>query len=73
MLLQVKELEDSVTQLLEASENCTHFSSVVQSVGNNYQPGEEVPVYFLHSKFLLMCAKFLHSILLKQLTLYLTN
>uniref|UniRef100_A0A5B7BW82 Putative E3 SUMO-protein ligase MMS21 isoform X1 n=1 Tax=Davidia involucrata TaxID=16924 RepID=A0A5B7BW82_DAVIN len=38
----VKELEDGVIQLLEASEDCTHFSSAIQSVGNNYQLGAEL-------------------------------
>lgn len=44
MLLQVSELEAAVIQLLEASEDCMHFSSAVQSVGNVYQLGEEVPI-----------------------------
>ncbi|KAL6999569.1 hypothetical protein U1Q18_000728 [Sarracenia purpurea var. burkii] len=42
-LLVVRELEDGLLQLLAASEDCTHFSSAIQSVGNGYQPGEEVP------------------------------
>ncbi|KAA8526804.1 hypothetical protein F0562_008967 [Nyssa sinensis] len=38
----VKELEDVVIQLLDASEECAHFSSAIQSIGNNYQPGAEL-------------------------------
>ncbi|XP_059662678.1 E3 SUMO-protein ligase MMS21 [Cornus florida] len=38
----VKELEDGVIQLLETSEDCMHFSSVIQLVGNGYQPREEL-------------------------------
>ncbi|XP_058221585.1 E3 SUMO-protein ligase MMS21 isoform X1 [Rhododendron vialii] len=37
----VKELEDGVLQLLAASEDCTHLSTAIQSVGNGYQPREE--------------------------------
>ncbi|CAK9179347.1 unnamed protein product [Ilex paraguariensis] len=36
----VKELEASFIELLESSEDCTHFSSAIQSFGNGYQPGE---------------------------------
>ncbi|KAK4492957.1 hypothetical protein RD792_000284 [Penstemon davidsonii] len=38
----VKELEDGVIQLLKASDECTHLSNAIQSVGNEYQPGEEL-------------------------------
>ncbi|KAF8409178.1 hypothetical protein HHK36_005252 [Tetracentron sinense] len=37
----VKELEDAVVELLTASDDCTHFSSAVQSVGNGYHLGDE--------------------------------
>lgn len=43
MFLQVKELEDAALQLLAASEDCSHLSTAIQSVGNGYQPREEVP------------------------------
>ncbi|MCL7040491.1 hypothetical protein MKW94_023204, partial [Papaver nudicaule] len=36
----VKELEDAVIELLKKSNECAHFSSAVQTVGNSYQPGE---------------------------------
>ncbi|KAI3888763.1 hypothetical protein MKX03_013931 [Papaver bracteatum] len=36
----VKELEDAVIELLKTSNDCAHFSSAVQTVGNSYQPGE---------------------------------
>lgn len=42
MFLQVRDLEDAAVELLEASEDCTHLSSVIQSLGNEYQPGPEV-------------------------------
>ncbi|KAK2996997.1 hypothetical protein RJ639_024995 [Escallonia herrerae] len=38
---KVKELEDAVIQLLEASEDCMHLSSAVQAIGNGYEPGEQ--------------------------------
>ncbi|XP_073299197.1 E3 SUMO-protein ligase MMS21 [Primulina huaijiensis] len=37
----VKKLEDGVLELLEASDNCTHLSNAIQSVGNEFQPGVE--------------------------------
>lgn len=37
----VRDLEDAAVELLEASEDCTHLSSVIQSLGNEYQPGPE--------------------------------
>ncbi|KAE9458080.1 hypothetical protein C3L33_10013, partial [Rhododendron williamsianum] len=40
-LLAVKELEDAALQLLAASEDCSHLSTAIQSVGNGYQPREE--------------------------------
>ncbi|KAK9674469.1 hypothetical protein RND81_12G234700 [Saponaria officinalis] len=39
---EVKELEDAVLELLHANEECESFSSVMQSVGDNYQPGTEL-------------------------------
>ncbi|OVA11217.1 E3 SUMO-protein ligase Nse2 (Mms21) [Macleaya cordata] len=39
---RVKELEDAVVELLASSDDCTHFSSALQSVGDSYQPGEGV-------------------------------
>ncbi|KAK2968409.1 hypothetical protein RJ640_004415 [Escallonia rubra] len=39
---KVKELEDAVIQLLEASEDCMHLSSAVQAIGNGYEPGEQL-------------------------------
>ncbi|KAM7492553.1 hypothetical protein LguiA_035474 [Lonicera macranthoides] len=38
----VSELEAAIIQLLEASEDCMHLSSAVQSIGNVYQLGEEL-------------------------------
>lgn len=38
----VKELEAGVLQLLEAYEDCACFSSALQSVGDVYQPGEQL-------------------------------
>ncbi|KAF7822680.1 putative exonuclease domain-containing protein [Senna tora] len=38
----VKNLEDSVAELLDVSEDFAHFSSAVQSVADKYQPGEEL-------------------------------
>lgn len=37
----VKELEDGLLQLLETYEDCTHLSTAIQSVGNDYQLREE--------------------------------
>lgn len=37
----VKELEDGLVQLLETYEDCTHLSTAIQSVGNDYQLREE--------------------------------
>lgn len=42
MVVQVKELEDGVLELVKASDDCTHLSSAIQSIGNEYQPGAEV-------------------------------
>lgn len=39
---QVKELENAVFELLDTYDNCMHFSSAIQSVGDTYQPGPEV-------------------------------
>ncbi|KGN55097.1 E3 SUMO-protein ligase MMS21 [Cucumis sativus] len=38
----VKELEKSIVELLSAYENCNNFSSAIQSVGNTYEPKEEL-------------------------------
>ncbi|KAI4333631.1 hypothetical protein L6164_018412 [Bauhinia variegata] len=38
----VKQLEDAVIGLLTNCEDCAHYSSAVQSVGDSYQPGEEL-------------------------------
>ncbi|KAF3442466.1 hypothetical protein FNV43_RR16382 [Rhamnella rubrinervis] len=35
----VKELENAVFELLDTYDNCMHFSSAIQSVGDRYQPG----------------------------------
>ncbi|XP_074296795.1 E3 SUMO-protein ligase MMS21-like [Silene latifolia] len=39
---QVKELEDAVLELLYANEECSSFSSVMQSVREKYQPGPQL-------------------------------
>lgn len=48
---QVKELENAVIELLGTHEDCSHFSSTIQSVGEKYQPGPEVLeiFFFVHS------------------------
>lgn len=38
----MKELEAGFIRLLEASDDCMNFSSAIESVGNGYEPGEEV-------------------------------
>ncbi|KAG8386359.1 hypothetical protein BUALT_Bualt03G0140700 [Buddleja alternifolia] len=38
----VKELEDGVLELVKASDECTHLSNAIQSIGNEYQPGTEL-------------------------------
>lgn len=38
----VKELENSVVELLSTYENCSNFSSAIQSVGNIYEPKEQL-------------------------------
>ncbi|PIA35102.1 hypothetical protein AQUCO_03600039v1 [Aquilegia coerulea] len=38
----VKELENGVTELIGASDDCTYLSSAIDSIKNNYQPGEEL-------------------------------
>ncbi|XP_038897060.1 E3 SUMO-protein ligase MMS21 isoform X2 [Benincasa hispida] len=38
----VKELENSVVELLSTYENCNNFSLAIQSVGNIYEPKEEL-------------------------------
>ncbi|XP_010260347.1 PREDICTED: E3 SUMO-protein ligase MMS21 [Nelumbo nucifera] len=39
---KVKELEEAVIELLACSDDCSHLSSAIQSVGNKYQPREEM-------------------------------
>ncbi|XP_058095105.1 E3 SUMO-protein ligase MMS21 isoform X1 [Magnolia sinica] len=39
---KVKELEEAMLDLLATSNDCTHFSSAIESVGNNYQPKDEL-------------------------------
>lgn len=41
-VLQVKQLEDGVVKLVKASDECTHLSSALQSIGKEYQPTAEV-------------------------------
>ena len=43
----MKELEDAAVELLGTSEDYTHFSAAIQSVGNEYGPGPEVFGFFL--------------------------
>ncbi|GAB2284479.1 hypothetical protein Dimus_018931 [Dionaea muscipula] len=38
----VKEVENTVTELLDEYENCVDFSSLIQSIEANYQPGPEL-------------------------------
>ncbi|XP_022139611.1 E3 SUMO-protein ligase MMS21 isoform X2 [Momordica charantia] len=38
----VKKLENAVVELLSTYENCDNFSSAIQSVGNIYEPREEL-------------------------------
>lgn len=47
---QVKELENAVIELLGTHEDCSHFSSTIQSVGEKYQPGPQVLgiFFFMH-------------------------
>lgn len=42
ILLQVKDLEDGVVQLLAASDECMHLSEAIQSIGDELEPGPEV-------------------------------
>lgn len=46
MALQIKELEDGVLELVNASDECTHLSNAIKSIGNEYQPGAEVIFMF---------------------------
>lgn len=45
LVLQVKQLEDGVAKLVEASDECTHLSNAIQSIGNEYQPATEVSLF----------------------------
>nr|XP_008386216.2 E3 SUMO-protein ligase MMS21 isoform X3 [Malus domestica] len=38
----VKELENAVVELVDTYEDCSHFSSAIESVGVIYQPGPEL-------------------------------
>lgn len=40
--LQVKQLEDGVVKLVKASDECTHLSSAIQSIGKEYKLSAEV-------------------------------
>lgn len=44
MVLQVKELDDGVLELVKASDDCSNLSNAIRSIGNEYQPGPEVNV-----------------------------
>lgn len=46
ILLQVKDLEDGVVQLLAASDECMHLSEAIQSIGDTLEPGPEVTFCF---------------------------
>ncbi|KAB2615948.1 E3 SUMO-protein ligase MMS21-like [Pyrus ussuriensis x Pyrus communis] len=39
---KVKELENAVVELVATYEDCSHFSSAIESVGHKYQPGPEL-------------------------------
>ncbi|KAK6134550.1 hypothetical protein DH2020_031720 [Rehmannia glutinosa] len=39
-IMNVKELEDGLLELVKASDECTRLSNAIQSVGNEYQPGD---------------------------------
>jgi len=39
---QVKDLENSVAELLDLHSDCNHRSTAIQSVANRYQPVEQV-------------------------------
>ncbi|KAL8032075.1 hypothetical protein ABFS82_13G071000 [Erythranthe guttata] len=39
---RVKELEAGVLELVKASDDCSHLSNAIQSIGNEYQPGAEL-------------------------------
>lgn len=41
-LLQVKDIENAVADLLRTSEECALYSSAIQSVGYAYQPTNQV-------------------------------
>lgn len=50
---QVKDLENSVAELLNLYIDCNHRSSAIQSVANKYQPGEQVLIYFFFRCYLI--------------------
>ncbi|CAK7323952.1 unnamed protein product [Dovyalis caffra] len=39
---KVNELENTVAELLGTYEDCRHYTSAIESVGNTYQPGAEL-------------------------------
>lgn len=46
MFFQVKELEVGFIQLLETTGDCMHFSAAIESIGNGYEPKEQVNAIF---------------------------
>ncbi|KAL8512245.1 hypothetical protein ACS0TY_018626 [Phlomoides rotata] len=36
----MKELEDGILELVNASDDCTHLSNAIKSIGDEYQPGD---------------------------------
>lgn len=60
---QVKELENGLIQLLETSDECLHFSSAIQSIGNVYEPGPQVSFSECSSIFIFSLNARLHELL----------
>lgn len=50
---QVKELENAVVELMDTYNNSMHFSSAIQSVGDKYQPGQEVLEFSFSTLFII--------------------
>lgn len=44
--MQVKELENSILELLETYDDCARFSEAIQTIGSNYSPSEQVNILF---------------------------
>ncbi|MQL89385.1 hypothetical protein Taro_021951, partial [Colocasia esculenta] len=42
---EVKELDDAVLEIIKASDECSYFSSAIQSVVGGYQLGEQVSAF----------------------------